>query len=223
MATHQKPILKSGNIAVWPAKQLSTGHKPYTVSFEKADKERTYVSVFPNIAGYELRPEEILALSLGKPVRMEDENHSCGPKICTIVNRGIESKITEKDEQSYTNNKMILGIAFHKLGENGHTFGYNCNGVNFYAQSGDPKNDQDIYLTPQDCFKLLNGETIIKDNREAFLRHIENVKAEPKEGSTEEVKSYKTARLEIHKISHENTFHLRNNSELQAVEESISI
>lgn len=134
METNQKPILKSGNIAVWPAKKLSSGHKLYTVSFEKANKERNYVSVFPNIAGYELRPEEILALSLGKSVIMEDRNHFYGPKICTIVNRGIESKVTEKDDQSYTNNKMILGIAFHKLGENGHTFGYNCNGINFRAK-----------------------------------------------------------------------------------------
>lgn len=92
MESIKKPLVSSGNIAVWPARELNNGKKIYNVSFENADNERNYISVFANIAGQELKPEEVFALSCGRNVQIED-----GRKICTIVNRGVETKITEKD------------------------------------------------------------------------------------------------------------------------------
>ncbi len=223
---NQKPIAKSGNIAVWPAKELINGKKVYPVSFEKPESQRTFVSVFPKIAGHELKPEEILSLSQGIPVTIQSENQY-GPTLCTIVNRRIETKIIEQENTSHTNYTMILGAAFHKLDKEGHTWGYNinCNGarISFYADSGDVKTDRNIILTPQDCFKLLDGQTIIKGNLEAHLSKIEHVKNTANEDSGVEDRTYKTARLEIQKIDRQHNFHLRENTESNQVLESIKI
>lgn len=210
MKVINKPLITSGKIAVWPANELKSGKKIYNVSFENADNQRSYISVFANIAGQELKSDEILALSCGKNVRIEDETEY-GPRICTIVNRGIEIKIIEKDGRSYENNTMILGMAFHKLDEKGKTFGYLCNGISFFAESTDPKSKRDIYLTPQDCFKLLDGLPITKDDNEAFLSYIDEVKAPSTSNLTSEEKTYKTARLEITKNTCKRSYHLRNN------------
>lgn len=210
MESFKKPLVSSGNIAVWPAKELKNGKKIYNVSFDNADKERNYISVFANIAGQELKPDEVLALSYGKNVRIEDETQY-GRKIYTIINRGVETKIAEKDGNSYENNHMVLGIAFHKLTPEGKTFGYLCNGISFFAESGDLKSQREIYLTPQDCFKLLDGQPIIKDDNEAFLSYIEEVKAPSTNSSASEEKTYKTARLEITKNDCKYSYHLRSN------------
>lgn len=211
MEDKKKPLEKSGNIAVWPAKELKNGNKVYNVSFENADKQRNYVSIFANIAGHELKSDEALTLALGKEVRITDETQY-GPRTCTIINRGIETKIATKDDKSYENNNMILGVAFHKLGQDGRTFGYLCNGVSFFAESRDLQNDKSIYLTPKDCFKLLDGVTITKDKTQAFLKYVEEVKAPATNGLTGEEKTYKTARLEITKVICDYNFHIRDNT-----------
>lgn len=213
MEDKKKPLERSGNITVWQAKELKNGKKVYKVSFENAAQQRTYVSVFANIAGHELKPDEILALAEGKNVRIVDQN-LYGPRVCSIVNRGIEIKITQQEERFYENHKMILGVAFHKLNNEGKMFGYLCNGISFYVETEDLNSKRSIYLTPQDCFKLLDGLPVTKDGNEAFLKYIDEVRPPGSNGSIDETKIYKTARLSITKQINEQNFYLRNDIEL---------
>lgn len=209
MYNNKQPLERSGNIAVWSAKVLKNGKKIYNVSFENADQQRTNVTVFAKIAGYELQPDEILALASGKNVRIVDETLS-GPKICTVVNRGIETKIIEKNGHIYKNHSMLLGVAFHKIDNEGKLFGYLCKDIGFFAESNDPANQRSIYLTPQDCFKLLDGLPVVKGDNEAFLRYIDITKVPASNGLTNEEKTYKTARLKISKQHQDYNFYLRN-------------
>lgn len=218
MINRKKPIRASGNIAVWYAKELQNCNTIYNVSFENADQQRTIVSVFSNIAGHELKPDEIIALAAGKSVKIVDQTEN-GPSIFTIVNRGTETKISEKDGEPYVNNTLLLGVAFHKLTPEGKIVGYLCNGINFSAESGDIYSQRSISLTPQDCFKLLDGLPVIKDGKEAFLRYIDEISpsSTANSASNAEEKTYKTARLVITKQINEQFFH--RNTDIKSDEE----
>lgn len=205
---NQKPILTSGNIAIWPPKKVGNDKTVYPVSFETSDKKRDYISVFANIAGYELKPEEILALRQGIPVKIEDFSQD-KLKVCTIVNRGIEIKINEQEGKLYENNFMKLGVVFHRSNEVKQllTYGINYNGsqISFFIESKDPETDRSIYLKPEDCFKLLDGQIIFKDDLQASLDYIEEIKMNYAQGE----KIYHTARLNIEKLTLQQNFHLR--------------
>lgn len=223
MESIKKPLISSGNIAVWPAKELNNGKKVYGVTFENVEDRQNYISVFANIAGYELKPDEVLALALGKDVRIEDEGQY-GPRTCTIVNRSNLTKINEKEGKSYENTHMVLGAAFHKVDENGKTFCYSCNGVSFFSDSGDQQNDRNMFLTPQDCFKLLDGCTVSKDGCEAFIRKITETKnvSEDDDATTEE-KIYRTARLDIKKVNNRFNYHLRGDTTLNEEDHAMKL
>lgn len=190
----QKPEANFGNIAVWPAKTVNGNLKVNTVTIDKFDGERQYVSVFPKIGDFELLPNEILEVCSKNRVTLEGM-HDGKQFACTIVNRGIETNSNDKDGNTYKNHTMKLGLAFHKIDKEGHTFGYSCNGVGFYKNTLDKNTNKEIHLTPEDCFTLLDGKTLIKDGLIASLRPDSFSKTNTPE--LEDPPNYKTARLNI--------------------------
>lgn len=192
-----KPLAKLGNIAVWPAKEIKTGVKIQTVSFDQCNGERQYVSIFPKMGNITLDAEQILNLCLKDQVTVNGES-SYGPYTCTVVNKGIETSEQQKDGNTYKNHTMKTGLAFHKIDKNDNLFGYSCDGIGFYRSSEDTKTNKEMELDPKDCFKLLEGKSIFKNDKMASLKIFQtnNVGSKPEE-KEEEATKYKTARLDI--------------------------
>ena len=166
-----KPLASTEKIAVWPHQETSKGVKIYRVSFNQFNGERHYVSVFGKAGNVEMNPDNILELCLRNKVTIKSENEK-GPFTCTIVNRGVDEKSNQKGDKVYQNHTLKTGIVYHKLDQEGRLFGYNCNRVGFYCSSEDSKTNKQMYIAPEDCFKLLEGKSIFKDEKMASLKTV---------------------------------------------------
>jgi hypothetical protein len=180
-----KPLASEGDIAVF-GKELPSGDEIYVIS-EGPKGNRTYTTLFPEISGYRLSPDEALALYQGYDIEAElttkagDDTYKA-----SLALRGVKVESKRVGDKVYQNRTVDVGIALPRYKKDGEHFGYRIDGKDFFKTAG--PSDRHVELFARDCFRLLNNETIEKQGVQLSLREIEDV--------TKDGKTYKTARIQ---------------------------
>ena len=192
----RKPLAKKDNIAIWRSDNTSTGKKTYKASIDQINGERKYVTIFPDLGSIKLMPEEILEIMNRNKIKLDGHNEK-GPFECTVVNRGISTSQVQKGANTYYNHTLNLGVAYHKKDPAGYLCGFSCNGVGFFKDV--IHKDDSLEITPEECFDLLDGKTIFKENREASLNFLKTNSLTKEQQENPELPRFKTARIDIRK------------------------
>jgi hypothetical protein len=184
-----QPLASEGDIAVWGKTMPKSGDEVYVISHGPKGN-RSYATLYPEVNGYRMSPDEALALYQGYDIEATLTSKAGKPYDTLLALEGIVTTQNKgQDGKTYNNTTARVGIALLRTSKEGEHLGYRINhkgkSVDFFKTAG-PK-DNEVELSARACFQLLNNEVIEVDGVELKLGEIAEVN---KNGTT-----YNTARV----------------------------
>ena len=158
-AQENKPLFKSGNVAVFD-------HKSNTTAFQVVDGEKggtkTYTTVWKKVGNHVLSADEAGRLYLGNDVAVRVPKKNSDELFDAMLGtRGVEVKETTKEGKTYSNRTLDVGFAIplHRKQDNA-LFGYKIDGVTYFKKVG--SKESPVELSLREVLILSKGEDITR-------------------------------------------------------------
>lgn len=170
--TGTKPAYSEGKIAIWP-RETPSGVAIWNIREEQGSGP-VVTACFAEVNGYEMVAEEAAALYRGDDVIATMRAKESGKEYdASLFNAGVKTDSKTVGEKTYDNRTLQVGMGIRVHNAEGRHTGYLIDSVGFpvYLKGG-------AQLEAGECWKLLKGETIEKDNYQLKLDEVKEVSKE---------------------------------------------